>query len=372
MLDYMGIINLNDREDNIKELTYHRPIASIPIGGRYRMIDFALSNLVNSGIQNISIFTQNKYRSLLDHLGTGKAWDLDRKNDGLFIMTPMLDYNSMGTRRGDIENFKNHIDYIYLSKQSNIVVTSSGMVCNLNYEAAIKHHNETGADVTVIYKRAVNCTEDFQYCHALDIDEAGRVTGVKLNLGKEDECNISMDMFILKKSLFLDIVNTCVSRGDCSFFKQAVHNSLDKLKVYGYSFEGYLSCVNSIHSYYKTNMQLLDLNISKELFFRNGLIYTKVKDEPPTKYADNAKVLNSLVANGCIIDGQVENSVIFRSVKIKKGAVIKDSIIMQNCQIEENVLLRHVILDKGVRITQNKQLKGDENYPIVIEKKAMI
>ena len=300
MLDYMGIVNLSEREDNIKELTYHRPTASIPIAGRYRMIDFALSNLVNAGIQNISIFTQHKYRSLLDHLGTGKAWDLDRKNDGLFIMTPMLDYYTMGIRRGDIENFKNHIDYIHLSKQSNVIVTSSGMICNLNYEDAIKHHNETGADITILYKRAENCTEDFQYCNTLTIDEDGRITGVDLNLGKESECNISMDMFIMRKALFLDIVSTCVSRGDCDYFKQAVHNNLNKFKVCGYKFEGYLACINSIHSYYKTNMQLLDLNTSKELFFKNGLIYTKVKDEPPTKYAENARVINSLLANGCI------------------------------------------------------------------------
>lgn len=372
MLDYMGIIDLCDREDNIKELTYHRPIATIPIAGRYRMIDFTLSNLVNAGIQNISIFTQHKYRSLLDHLGTGKAWDLDRKNDGLFIMTPVINLYNMGIRRGDIENFKNHIDYIHLSKQSNVIVTGSSMVCNLNYENVIKHHNETGADITIVYKRASNCTEDFQYCNALTIAEDGRITGVSLNLGKENECNISMDILILKKSLFLDIVNTCVSRGDCDYFKQAVHNNLDKLKVYGYKFEGYLACVNSIHSYYKTNMQLLDLNTSKELFFRNGLIYTKVKDEPPTKYAENAKVTNSLVANGCIIDGQVENSIIFRSVRIRKGAEVKNCIIMQNCLIEENVLLKNVILDKSVKITQDKQLKGDESYPIVIEKKAII
>ncbi len=372
MMDYMGIINLSDREDNIKELTYHRPIATIPIAGRYRMIDFTLSNMVNSGIQNISIFTQHKYRSLLDHLGTGKAWDLDRKNDGLFIMTPVINNYNMGIPRGDIENFKNHIDYIHLSKQSNVIVSGSSMVCNLDYENAIKHHNETGADITIIYKRAENCTEDFQYCHTLSFDESGRVKGVSLNLRKESECNISMDMFILKKSLFLDIVSTCVSRGDCGYFKQAVHNNLDKLKVYGYNFEGYLACVNSIHSYYKTNMQLLDLNTSNELFFRNGLIYTKVKDEPPTKYAENARTINSLVANGCIIDGQVENSIIFRSVRIKKGAVVKNSIIMQNCIIEEDVLLNSVILDKSVKITQDKQLKGDKNYPIVIEKKAII
>lgn len=372
MLDYMGIVDLCEREDSIKELTYHRPIASIPIAGRYRMIDFALSNLVNAGVQNISIFTQNKYRSLLDHLGTGKAWDLDRKNDGLFIMTPMFDYYTLGISRGNIENFKNHVDYIHLSKQNNVILTGSNMICNLNYNDVISHHNDTGADITMIYKYADNCTEDFRYCNTLTIDENGRITEVDTNLGKNSRENISMNMFIMKKALFLDIVHNCVSRGDCDFFKDAVNKNLDSFKVYGYKFEGYLASVNSTQSYYDTNMQLLNLDTSKELFFRNGLIYTKVKDEPPTKYAVNAKVINSLVANGCVVDGQVENSIIFRGVQIKKGAVIKNSIVMQNCLIEEDTFLRNVILDKGVKITRDKQLNGDESHPIVIEKKATI
>ncbi|MEA4847215.1 MAG: glucose-1-phosphate adenylyltransferase subunit GlgD [Clostridiaceae bacterium] len=372
MLDYMGIINLNEREDNIKGLTYHRPLAAVPIAGRYRMIDFALSNLVNAGVQNISIFTQNKYRSLLDHLGTGKAWDLDRKNDGLFIMNPTFDYHYLGMYRGDIENFKSHIDYINFSKQNNVIITPSNMICNLNYGDAVKYHNETGADITIIYKQADNCIDDYQYCNTLTLDENGKIEHIDLNFGKESKCNISMDMYILKKSLFLDIVNSCVSRGYYDYFREAVRKYLDKLKIYGYRFEGYLACINSIYGYYKTNMQLLDMEISKELFFKNGLIYTKVKDEPPTKYEENARVTNSFVANGCVINGQVENSILFRSVKIREGAVVRNSIIMQNCLIEEGSEVINAILDKSVRVTKGKQLIGAEEDPKVYEKKAII
>ena len=214
--------------------------------------------------------------------------------------------------------------------------------------------------------------EDFRYCNILTVDGNGRVTGVDTNLGRNSEGNVSMNMFIMKKALFLDIVHNCVSRGDCDFFKDAVHKNLDNFKVFGYKFEGYLASINSTRNYYKASMQLLDLELSRELFFKNGLIYTKVKDEPPTKYAANARVINSLVASGCIIDGQVENSIIFRGVKIKKGVAIKDSIVMQNSFIEEYALLRNVILDKGVRITREKQLKGDESHPVIIEKKAII
>ncbi|MFZ5353186.1 MAG: glucose-1-phosphate adenylyltransferase subunit GlgD [Bacillota bacterium] len=372
MKDFMGIINLSEREDNIKELTYNRPIAAIPIAGRYRVIDFALSNMVNAEISNVSIFTQNKYRSLIDHLGTGKAWDLDRKNDGLFVLNPVFNYYTLGIYRGDIENFKNHIDYIHLSKQKNVIITSSHMICNVDYKDAIRQHKESGADITVLYKRADDCTENYMYCNTYSIGENNRINGVDVNLGKKSENNISMEMFIMSKSLFLDIVHTCSSKGDCDFFKDAVHKNIEKFKVYGYKYNGYLSCINTIQSYFKTNMQLLDIELSTDLFFKNGLIYTKVKDEAPSKYTDSAAVSNSLIANGAIIEGKVENSVVFRGVRIKKGAVVKNCILMQNSVIEEGAFLRNVILDKNVTITREKQLKGDESYPIVIEKKAII
>ncbi len=372
MKDYMGIINLSEREDNIKELTYNRPIAAIPIAGRYRIIDFALSNMVNSEISNVGIFTQNKYRALIDHLGTGKAWDLDRKNDGLFVLNPVFNYYTLGIYRGDIENFKNHIDYVHLSKQKNVIVTSSNMICNVDYKAAIHYHTEKNADITVLYKKANDCAENFQYCNTYIIDNDNKISAVDINTGKTDENNISMEMFIMSKSLFLDIVHTCSSKGDYDYFKDAIHKNIGKFKVYGYEYDGYLACINSIQSYFKTSMQLLDMKLSRELFFKNGLIYTKVKDEAPTKYTENAVVSNSLLANGSMIDGTVENSIIFRGVRVRKGAVVKNSILMQNSIVEEDALVRNVILDKNVVITQNKQLKGDDNYPIVIEKKAII
>ena len=372
MKDFMGIINLSEREDNIKELTYNRPIAAIPIAGRYRVIDFALSNIVNSEISNVSIFTQNKYRSLVDHLGTGKAWDLDRKKDGMFLFNPMFNYYTLGIYRGDIENFKNHIDYIHMSRQKYVVITTSHMICNIDYAEVARYHQATEADITVVYKKSSSCSEDYLYCSTLTLDETGRITASDINIGRRDDCNISMEMYVMSKSLFLDLIHTCVSKGDCEFLKDAIHRNLSKVKVMGYEHKGYLTCVNSIQSYFKANMEVLNLDISRELFFRNGLIYTKVKDEAPAKYGQYAEVSNSAIANGALIDGTVENSIIFRGVQIKKGAVVKNSILMQNTLVEEGALLRNVILDKNVTVTHGKQLKGDEKYPVVIEKKAII
>lgn len=372
MKDFMGIINLSEREDNIKELTYNRPIAAIPLAGRYRVIDFALSNMVNADVPNVGIFTQNKYRALIDHLGTGKAWDLDRKNDGLFVLNPIFDYYTLGIYRGDIENFKNHIDYIHLSRQKNVIVTPSNMICNIDYKKAVNFHKQSGAEITMVYKKANDCNENFSQCNTISVDDNNRVVSVDVNMGKKEEENISMEMFIMSKSLFIDIIHTCSSKGDCDFLKDAIHKNINKFKVYGYRYDGYLACVNSIQSYFRTSMELLDMNISNGLFYDNGLIYTKVKDEPPVRYLDSAVVKNSLLANGSIIEGTVENSIVFRGVQVKKGSVIKNSILMQNSVVEEGALLRNVILDKNVTITKGKQLKGEEAYPIVIEKKAII
>ena len=372
MKDFMGIINLNEREDNIKELTYNRPLASIPFGGRYRIIDFALSNMSNSGLVNVSIFTQNKYHSLLDHLGSGKPWDLDRRRDGLLLYSPMFNYYTLGIYRGDIDNFKTHMDYIHLSKQQNVIITPSYMICNIDYKKAAEHFLKTNADITVVYKKAENCSENYLNYNTLEFDENGRVTKVEKNFGKKECCNISMEMYIIKKHLLLDIVHTCVSSGEYEDLNVAIQKNLGRFFVNAYEYKGYVSKVDSIQSYFKANMDIINQNVSKELFFQNGLIYTKVKDAPPSKYMESAEVKNSVIANGVIIEGSVENSVIFRSVKIHKNAVVHNSIIMQNCVIEEGVYLKNVILDKNVRITANKQLKGDNNYPIVIEKRAVI
>ena len=370
--DYMGIVNLNEKEERIKELTYCRPIASIPFGGRYRLIDFVISNFVNAGIINVGVFTQNKFRSLQDHLGNGKPWDLDRKNEGLFLNLPTFNYYTLGIYRGDIDTFKNHMSYIHMGKQKNVIISPSYMVCNIDYKKAAEFFENSGADITLISSCTSKCADEFQGCYSLNIGKDNEVLDIFENNGRSEVCNIFTEMYILRKTLLEDLINTCTSRGDCDTLLEAVQKSLGKLKVNAYRFEGTVSCINSIQSYYRSNMNMFDLAYSSELFDSKGPIYTKVKDEPPVLYTETADVTNSFIANGCIIEGTVENSIIFRRVNIAKGANIKNSIIMNNCIIEADVMLRNVILDKNVTITVGKQIKGDPNYPIVVEKGAKV
>lgn len=366
----MGIINLNDSHNFLKELTKGRPLAALPFGGRYRLIDFILSNMVNSGMLNVGILVQDKYRALMDHLRSGKDWDLARKRDGLFILPPSQDHFMRGYR-GDIDNFYNNLDYIESSRQEFILIASSHIVCNLNYRKVFKFHQEMDADITVIYKEHGKEEDIMQYT-TLECQPDGRITDMGVNPYHIDSQKVSMEMYLLRKSLLVNLIKDCQERGGWDFVKEILMKNVGNLRMYGFPYKGYTARVDCIKNYYRHNMELLKPEKWEELFFKSGLVYTKVKDEAPAKYKENARTFNTMIANGCIIEGRVENSILFRGVKVHKGAYIKDSIIMQKCEIGENSIVENVICDKNVCITKGKWLKGETNYPLVVEKGSII
>ena len=372
MDELMGIINLSETEEYLGELTRTRPLAAVPFAGRYRLIDFVLSNMVNSGVNNVGIFIQHKYRSLMDHIRSGKEWDLARKRDGLFILPPAYTNSPMQIHRGNVENFYSNLDYITKSRQKYVVIAGSEMVGNLDYRQALDFHKKKGAEITILYTKA-NCdTHDCVRANVLGMDANERVIDMSEYQGTGEFKNLSMKTFIMERSLLIELVNDCIARGDYDFVKHCIVKNIDKYKVYGYHHPGYIARISSIQSYFQHSMELLNPQIWKELFFKSGLIYTKVKDEPPAKYMMEADVSNSLIATGCYIEGRVENSILFRGVKVHKGAYIKNSIIMQKGEIGPGVMLENVICDKDVVITANKQLKGECNYPLIIKKGQVI
>jgi glucose-1-phosphate adenylyltransferase len=369
MKNVMGVINLVNEPDDLEELTYFRNLASVPFGGRYRLIDFVLSNMVNSGIGNVAVFTQHKYRSLMDHLGSGKQWDLDRKRGGLFVLPSILD-EPTGISRGDLFQFYSNRDYFYRGKEEFVIITRSHMVCNVDYRDAVRYHQDMQADITVLYKQ-IDEDEPAKF-RRLAVKDDGRVTVMEDHTGRLRTNNISMEMYIMSKALLLDMVESCLAQGFDHFVRDGIMKNIDKLSVYGYKFEGHLGIVNSVQGYYKHSMQLLNPNIWRELFFQKNLIFTKVKDEPPARYLETAAAKNALIANGCIIEGKVENSILFRGVKIGKGAYVKNSIILQNCEIEENVIIENAILDKDVFISRGRVLTGDQKTPFIAAKTKVI
>ncbi|WP_281887069.1 glucose-1-phosphate adenylyltransferase subunit GlgD [Paenibacillus sp. YYML68] len=365
----MGVINLVNEPDELEELTYSRCVASVPFGSRYRLIDFALSNMVNSGINNVAVFTQHKFRSLMDHLGSGKEWDLDRKRGGLFLLPAIL-HESTGMARGDLFQFYSHRDYFYRGNEDYVLITRSHMVCNVDFNAVLDYHLEKNADITVVYRKA----DDAEYAkfRRMAVKDDGQVTLMEDHSGRLRTDNISMEMYIMSKHLLLDMVESCLAQGYDHLVRDGIMKNIDKLSVYGYQHEGYTGIVNTIQSYYKHSMQLLNPSVWRELFFQRSLVYTKVKDEPPARYMENAHARNSLIANGCIIEGKVENSILFRGVKIRKGAYVKNSIILQNCEIEENVIIENAILDKDVFINRGRVLTGDNQAPFIASKTKVI
>ena len=371
MQNVMGIINLNDGQELLTELTKGRPFAAIPFGGRYRMIDFILSNMVNSGMQNVGILVQDKYRALMDHLRSGKEWDLARKRDGLFILPPGKSQHSGDNERGNVEKFYNNLDYIESSRQQYVLIAGSHIICNFSYRKAFKFHQDVGADITLLYKE-YGGNEELKPSGIIECQGDGLITDIAINPSKPISRKVSLEMYIMKKELLVDLIKNCQARGGLDFIKDILIKNSNTLKVYGYQYKGYAARIDCVKSYYKHNMELLKPEKWEELFFKSGLVYTKVKDEAPVKYKENARVSNALIANGCIIEGCVENSILFRGVTVSKGAYIKDSIVMQKCDIAEDAVIENVICDKNVRITRGKWLKGEKNYPLVIEKGTVI
>lgn len=370
MKNVLGLINLHENEELLKELTRHRPLAAVPFGGRYRLIDFVLSNMVNSGIVNVGIVVKHKARSIMDHLRSGKEWDLARKRDGLFILPPPdHTHYSNSIYKGDLEHFHSHVDFLQRSSQEYVIVAGSHTVYNTDYREAFRYHLDKQADITIIYKEEQPSPgKQYSLATAVTVDGDGRVTDMQVTTGRIAGGPVCLETFIMRKSLLLQIIEDCVAHGEYDFVKEGIVKRLGRHRVYGFPFTGYMAKINSVQSYFRANMDLLQPEVWQDLFLKSGPVYTKVKDEPPANYRDQVAASNVLVANGCVIEGRVENSLLFRSVRIHRGAYVNNCIIMQKCEIGPNAVLENVICDKDVHISAAKRLIGDKNYVMVIEK----
>ncbi|NIK77425.1 glucose-1-phosphate adenylyltransferase [Paenibacillus castaneae] len=364
----MGVINLIHETDELEYLTQGRCLATVPFGARYRLIDFALSSMVNSGISKVAVFAHTKYRSLMDHLGSGKHWDLEHRQSGLFVLPPATD-DIQELSRGDLYHFYQHRDYFNRSSLDYVVITRSHMVCNVDFEKVIEFHLEREADITVVCKK-----QDHLHgkSRKVKLNDDGRITAMQDHYGRMSSDINSMEMYVMHKELLLELVETSLAQGQDHLVRHAIFSRLDKLNVYGYMYEGYLGVVNTLSSYYRNSMNLLDPDIWKELFYQPGPIFTKVKDEPPARYLGNSKVTNSLIANGCRVEGTVVNSILFRGVHVGKGAVVSNSIIMQNGIVGENSFVQYSILDKDVRVDEDRDIRGADSAPFLAGKRKII
>ncbi|MDU5108031.1 glucose-1-phosphate adenylyltransferase subunit GlgD [Clostridium sp.] len=368
MKNCLGIINLDENVSRMGDLVRYRTLASVPLSARYRVIDFVLSNMANSGIKSIGIFTENKSRSLINHLTNGRPWDLHRKNDGLRV----FNFGDYHPSIDDVHNFSENIEFIEKSRKEYILIAPSYMICNIDYNDALRYHIKSRNDVTIIYKNISKADKAFFECEILNINDDNRVISVGKNIGREKDAKINMEMYIMKKDFFVSIIHECIKNGVHKKIKECICDNLKSFKVGAFEFDGYLSCINSIKSYFDTNLDILNQNINKELFYNNKPIYTKSQDEPPTLYTEISLVSNSIVANGSYIEGEIKNCIIGRHVKIEKGAKLENCIIMQSSIIKSNVSMSNVIADKGTVVKSNKIVRGTDEYPVIIQRRKVL
>lgn len=368
----IGIVFSNMHDDYLEELTRHRTMASIPFGGRYRLVDFALSNMVNSGIYEVGVITKSNYQSLMHHLGSGREWDLARKRGGLYLFPPYASANSSGVYRGRLDALANIVSYIQNATAKYVVISDCDIVANIDLKEIIRWHAQSKAQITLLCNRQ-NVTEDqCKDITLLEVDEDNRMRGVLINPQMTGMQNVYMDIAVMERTLLEKIIMDGRSRNKLSFRKDVLVAQKEKLNIKVYQFDQYITRINSIASYYEANMKLLDPVARSELFPPLRPVRTKVRDEVPVRYGLAASVKNSLVADGCIIEGEVENSILFRGVKVGHGAKVKNSIVMQGTIIGDKAALDYVISDKDVAIQDGRNLMGYLTYPLFISKGSII
>ena len=372
----LGIIFPNSYDSLVPELVAERLMASIPFAGRYRMVDFVLSSMVNAGIDNISVIVRKNYHSLMDHLGSGREWDLTRKNGGLNIVPPFAE-KTVKVYNGRVEALASILDFLKDQKEKYVIMSEANLAANFDFKAMLNAHIESGADVTLAYAqeeipegliKPFDVNKDLYY--TLDIED-GRVREIQINPEEPGIQNLSLNIYIIERELLISQISAAFVRGYVYFERDILAPQLDKLNVRGYKFGGYIARISSIKSYFDENMKLQDEENLDALFGGNH-IYTKIRDDNPTRYIKGAKAKNIMAADGCIIEGEVENSVLFRGVRVGKGAKVKNCVLMQDTVIEPGVNVEYIISDKNVTITADKEIKGTDSFPVYVAKYQVV
>jgi len=374
MSNAIGIIFANSGSDNLQGLALERPIAAVPFGGRYRILDFALSSMVNSGIRTIGLVTPHQYRPLLDHLGAGKDWFLERKDGGLFILPGVMHGLAGNNHMFCIKDLKNNLEYLQKDFVENVVISSGDQIFNINFRDSLEFHKDKHADVTLIYKALNDSDDDSNSKIFLDLDEDLKVSNIQERNGLEKEglnYPFFVNILLIRRELLLDIIEKYSSFG-CIDLMNIIAANLGVLKIFASPTSSLIRPIRTIKDYFDRSMDLLDFKVREQLWLGVDRTHTKIVDNPPTKYTSQAKVSNSLIASGCSIAGEVINSIVFRGVILEQGCRIQNSIIMPKCRIHANAQTNYTILDKSVKVQGENVLKGSENQPLVILKKTVI
>ncbi|WP_273400788.1 glucose-1-phosphate adenylyltransferase subunit GlgD [Traorella massiliensis] len=367
MCNALGIVNFPGSNVRVKGMHDYRPIAAFSFLGRYRMIDFPLSNMTNSEIEEIQIYLKNRPRSVFSHVGTGRHYNINSKRGGISILygenSPESEFYNT-----DIASFKANMRKIAKSTKDYVVIAPSYMLYSMNYDTLLKKHLESGADITVVYKSVDDAKTRFIDCDTLNLNKQKGILSFGKNRGNYKTRNISMETYVLSKNLFMQLVDDALKESSLYWFTDILNEKCEELDIRGYQYRGFLVAITDLTSYYEANMELIDPEVAVELFKEDWPIYTRTNDSAPTKYTENAKVRRCVISNGCMIDGEVENSIIGRGCVVKKGAVVKNAVICPNTVIGEDVYLNNIVVDKEANISRVKNVQGVCGSPAYVRK----
>lgn len=364
-----GIIFANVGDNYLKKLTAKRSIASVPFGARYRLIDFSLSNLVNAGVTNVGIITKENYRSLMDHVGNGIYWDLDRRKGGLHILPP---YITRGMRRynGSVDALFGARDFIKRAGSDHIILVDAHILANIDIASAVRAHIKKNADITLVYHNGA-MPENIGEAMVLKLDDDNKVNTIKFR-NEAETADYSIGVTIIKRELLLQLVDEAHDAELTALNHDVIAKKVNTLNVYGFEHKDYIKFMSGTDGYYKASIDILNPAVRKQLFNPDRPIYTKTRDDMPTRYGTKSKVANSLIADGCVIEGIVRNSVIFRGVKIEEGAVVENCILMQETYVGKNAQLDNVIADKNSSVGEGLVIKGNEENHFFIKKNETV
>lgn len=371
--DVMGLIYTGERDQQLRELTQERAVAAVPLCGRYRMIDFPLSAMTGSGIRNIGVITQRNYQSLMDHLGSGKEWDLHSKRSGLHILPPFMTSDNIGMYSGFLDALRSNTDFLKRSKEKYIVVTDTHMLFSARFDEMVDAHVKSGADITLLYTADATLRAQGPG-RFIQVEEDHSVSAIEVDPTLPRLPHQYLESFCIEREKLIDLVDSSVSRGQYHLTRDLLMSGINSktLKVNAYEYQGKVWHLDSVQAYFNCSMDLLHPQKRASLFPQDRPVWTKLRDEMPSRYTPDAKVENSLIADGCIIEGTVENCILFRGVHIAKGAVVRDCIIMQDGKVHEGAELHNCILDKQTTIREHTRLIGPRTYPIVIAKNQTV
>lgn len=360
----IGIILAGGNNYRMRELSDKRAIAAMPVGGGFRAIDFALSNMSNSHIQRVAVLTQYNSRSLNEHLNSSKWWDFGRKQGGLYIFTPTITADNGSWYRGTADALAQNIDFLKRSHEPYVIVVGGDGVYKLDFNKVLDYHIQKKADITIVCKD-VPATEDVSRFGVVRMNEDSQIVDFEEKPMVAQSHTVSTGIYILRRRQLIEMLERSMKENRFNFVTDILIRYKNLKQIYGYKLEGYWSNIASVESYYQTNMDFLKPEIRNYFFHQEPYIYSKVDDLAPAKYNTGAQVRNSLVASGCIINGTVENSVLFKQVFVGKNCVIKNSIILNDVYIGDNTHIENCIVESRDTICANTYLSGEEEIKIV-------